>query len=121
MKLYRAAILVTVMLAFVMVFAGLANKAIAGEVEAQVINDTFVEWTEDEATSEDVFEVWEDTENNTQCEEFATVAAFIVLTYEDLIEIDVEDMLAHHVVTAMAADLLWNDFSPMHNDCLNEE
>ena len=84
MSKFRVAVLVTVLLAFLIVGAALTNRAMAGEVEAEVIQDHIesVLWTPwPDTTPEDwdgfigeAVEIYDDTNPGTACEGYAGVA-----------------------------------------------
>jgi hypothetical protein len=118
----RTAAKATAIFAIVIVLIALLGRAVdAGEIEANVIDATFDEWAIGTSTSADLVDVWLDTQTGSDCEEYASATAFIAMTSDSVKDVEPEDWSDFEIVSIMAAGLLFNDYQPLYNDCLNEE
>ena len=121
------AVFAAIVVAVMIVFAGLTNKAFAGEEEATVIQssieatfDTAIEndeWTASDFDTHvaDLEELWIDTEIDSYCETYASVGFFIAKMYDAAAEQDEE-----YAAAINAAIYIMDDLPRLNTACLQE-
>lgn len=93
------------------------------EVEATVIDEAFIAWNEsEEASVEDLADIYMDTDAGSECEKFSAATFYIATVVSEVLEWP-EDYVPSPIEMAEnnVVGLLYNDYGPLYNNCMNEE
>lgn len=131
MSKFRAAVVVTAIIALAAVAVGLTRTALAGEVEYDVITQSYVDGGEligrdPQAYLDDATEIYLDTAADSYCEQYAAANLFVAATAVQLTEaIDASpDGTVVDPILHAQFNVAWNQILPqmtaMGGRCLEE-